>query len=277
MGLFSLEKLFGITIRESANDGSDFTNPDADYRRLFLGEDGQLHVKDSAGAVTDIGTATGGGGGRGEFATKYNPDHETPSTAVALQEEFNGSHGMAWDSAPATSDVTTYPGFLRFKGASAERYLTKAWTPGASDITIACKLSAALGTAWGSIALMVGSATGNPADGVYVIWQPNDATQASVALFNRNSSSFSQVAFVANGEKTRAVYDSMYLRLTRAITGPVWTAHYSSDGVTWSSLATTGSKALTVASFGIRLDSSTSDWKLDWIRCWTSIVEKVGA
>ena len=55
MGMFSLEKLFGVTIRESATDGSDFTNPDADYRRLFLGEDGQLHVKDSAGAVTGIG------------------------------------------------------------------------------------------------------------------------------------------------------------------------------------------------------------------------------
>ena len=56
-GLFSLAKLFGITIRESADDGSDFTNPDADYRRLFLGEDGQLHVKDSAGTVTDIGVS----------------------------------------------------------------------------------------------------------------------------------------------------------------------------------------------------------------------------
>ena len=43
MGLFSLEKLFGMTIRESATDGSDFTNPDADYRRLFLGEDGLPH------------------------------------------------------------------------------------------------------------------------------------------------------------------------------------------------------------------------------------------
>jgi hypothetical protein len=54
MGLFSVAKLFGMTIRESATDGSDFTNPDADYRRLFLGEDGQLHLKDSAGAVTDL-------------------------------------------------------------------------------------------------------------------------------------------------------------------------------------------------------------------------------
>lgn len=56
MAQFSLAKLFGMTIRESANDGSDFTNPDADYRRLFLGEDGFLHVKDSAGAVTDVAT-----------------------------------------------------------------------------------------------------------------------------------------------------------------------------------------------------------------------------
>jgi len=59
MGLFSVAKLFGMTIRESATDGSDFTNPDADYRRLFLGEDGQLHVKDSAGAVAHIGVPAG--------------------------------------------------------------------------------------------------------------------------------------------------------------------------------------------------------------------------
>src|SRR6186997_2222373 len=56
---FSTTPLFGMTIRESANDGSDFTNPGADYRRLFLGEDGQLHVKDSAGTVTDIGSTAG--------------------------------------------------------------------------------------------------------------------------------------------------------------------------------------------------------------------------
>lgn len=49
---------YGLTIRESQNDGSDFTvNTPADYRRLFLGEDGQLHAKDSAGAVTSIGAS----------------------------------------------------------------------------------------------------------------------------------------------------------------------------------------------------------------------------
>jgi hypothetical protein len=58
-GVFSTALLNGMTIRESATDGSDFTNPAADYRRLFLGEDGQLHVKDSAGSVTDIGSGSG--------------------------------------------------------------------------------------------------------------------------------------------------------------------------------------------------------------------------
>lgn len=59
-GVFSGAKLHAMTVRESADDGSDFTNPDADYRRLFLGEDGKLHVKDSAGAVTDPGGAAVG-------------------------------------------------------------------------------------------------------------------------------------------------------------------------------------------------------------------------
>jgi len=57
MTKFSDVPAAGITIRESADDGSDFTNPDADYRRLFLGEDGALHLKDSAGTVTDVSAA----------------------------------------------------------------------------------------------------------------------------------------------------------------------------------------------------------------------------
>ena len=44
---------YGLTLRESANDGSDFADPAADYRRLFLGEDGALHLRDSAGTVTN--------------------------------------------------------------------------------------------------------------------------------------------------------------------------------------------------------------------------------
>lgn len=59
-GVFSGAKLHAMTIRESTNDGSDFTNPDADFRRLFLGEDGLLWVKDSAGTVTHPYDGAGG-------------------------------------------------------------------------------------------------------------------------------------------------------------------------------------------------------------------------
>jgi hypothetical protein len=69
MGLIHTIKSFGLTIRESATDGSDFSNPDADYRVLFLGEDGLLHVKDSAGTVTDPYSA----GGAGESLAQHPP------------------------------------------------------------------------------------------------------------------------------------------------------------------------------------------------------------
>jgi len=61
MGAIEDHKVYGLKIRESANDGSDFGTPDTDYRFLFLGEDGKLHVKDAANAVSDPYTAGGGG------------------------------------------------------------------------------------------------------------------------------------------------------------------------------------------------------------------------
>lgn len=48
-----------LTLREVATDGSDNANAPDDCRRLFLGEDGKLHVKDSAGTVTDPYAAGG--------------------------------------------------------------------------------------------------------------------------------------------------------------------------------------------------------------------------
>lgn len=48
-----------LTLQEIANDGSDLTNPSADHRRLFLGEDGALHLMDSSGTVTDVGGGSG--------------------------------------------------------------------------------------------------------------------------------------------------------------------------------------------------------------------------
>lgn len=51
------EHIYGVQLRESADDGSDFSNADTDYRVLYLGEDGALHLKDSAGTVSDVAGA----------------------------------------------------------------------------------------------------------------------------------------------------------------------------------------------------------------------------
>lgn len=44
-----------VILEERATDGSDTSNPAADHRALFLGEDGSLHLRDSAGTVTNVG------------------------------------------------------------------------------------------------------------------------------------------------------------------------------------------------------------------------------
>ena len=41
-----------LDLEEVLSDGSTLSNPSADHRRLFLGEDGLLHLRDSAGAIT---------------------------------------------------------------------------------------------------------------------------------------------------------------------------------------------------------------------------------
>lgn len=46
------EPIYGLKVRESADDGSDFGVPEADYRIWFVGEDGYFHLKDAAGTVT---------------------------------------------------------------------------------------------------------------------------------------------------------------------------------------------------------------------------------
>jgi hypothetical protein len=99
---------FGLTVRESATDGSDFTNPVADYRRLFLGEDGQLHVKDAAGTVTDIGSGTGIAAtlldAKGDIIAASAADTAAKVTVGAngtvLEAASGAAAGVQWDYPP---------------------------------------------------------------------------------------------------------------------------------------------------------------------------------
>jgi hypothetical protein len=222
----------------------------------------------------------GGGGGRGEDADKYNPDHETPATTPADAEEFNGSTGMAWTSAPGVIDsLASKPGFYHIRGNTTERHLSKAWTPGATDLTIACKFSVSRGDVnTGGIGLYVGDATGNPANLVMCMVIMDSAGSVVLDYYNENGAgSFAQIGTPRIMDtSSRTLLESVYLRLTRLNSGPTWTAYVSTDGRTWMPHLTTGSKSLTVGAFGMRFDVS-HDITLDWIRVWSSIVAEVGA
>lgn len=100
MGALEESNVFGIRIRESANDGSDFANPPADYRVAFLGEDGVWHVKDSAGTVTN--PFTGGSGivdtimdAKGDIITATAADTPVRKAAGANGSLLMASSGQA--------------------------------------------------------------------------------------------------------------------------------------------------------------------------------------
>jgi hypothetical protein len=239
-----------------------------------------LDVSVTGSEATISATGGGSGGGRGEYASKYNPDHETPATTPADAEEFNGSTGMAWTSAPGVIDsLASKPGFYHIRGNTTERHLSKAWTPGATDLTIACKFSVSRGDVnTGGIGLYVGDATGNPANLVMCMVIMDSAGSVVLDYYNENGAgSFAQIGTPRIMDtSSRTLLESVYLRLTRLNSGPTWTAYVSTDGRTWMPHLTTGSKSLTVGAFGMRFDVS-HDITLDWIRVWSSIVAEVGA
>lgn len=95
MAAIENEHVYALQIRESADDGSDFGNPDSDYRYAFLGEDGALHLKDSAGTVTDVGGGVGGG-------IDGLPETRATRTSGNLSPNSNG----AWADLDTGLDLT---------------------------------------------------------------------------------------------------------------------------------------------------------------------------
>lgn len=79
--------IYGVHIRESANDGSDFSNAAADYRVAFLGEDGLWHFRDSAGAVT----AKGAGGSEVDYVQATANVNVTATTEGTANTIVTGS------------------------------------------------------------------------------------------------------------------------------------------------------------------------------------------
>lgn len=88
-------KFAKLIIQEAASDGSDFSNPDADYRVLFLGEDGLLHVRDSAGTVSSPYSSSGAFVGCSATRTT---DQTGVATATLTSVSFNGTDDFDTDA-----------------------------------------------------------------------------------------------------------------------------------------------------------------------------------
>jgi hypothetical protein len=85
-----------LTFEEILSDGSTLTNPAADHRRLFLGEDGLFHLRDSSGAITDVGS-----GGSGVTVQ----DEGTPLSTLGTTLNFAGA-GVTATGTGATKTIT---------------------------------------------------------------------------------------------------------------------------------------------------------------------------
>lgn len=143
MGAIENEHIYGLQIRESANDGSDFTNPDPDYRILFVGEDGLFHLRDSAGTVTtpSQGALADPMTTRGDMIVR-NASNATARLARGSADTYLGSDGTdlafssVTDAKLSTSDVTTNNastskhGFLKKLSNVSTEYMdgTGAWS-----------------------------------------------------------------------------------------------------------------------------------------------------
>ena len=128
MGLIHEDKAYALKIRESADDGSDFSNPEADYRMLFLGEDGTLKTKDSAGTVATIS----GGNPAAEDVT-FTPAGSIAATDVqaAIEEVAAeaGSSGFA-GYVPVVFPPVTPAGNTAAAGTASTAYMVPINVPG---------------------------------------------------------------------------------------------------------------------------------------------------
>jgi hypothetical protein len=190
--------IYGIHVRESANDGSDFTNAAADYRVLFLGEDGSLHLKDSSGTVTDIGSSAAGLA-HGVRATRASGDVSVGNnvlTTIPFTSEDYDTDTM--------HDNSTNPS--RFTIPSISGVTTGLWTIKASGYTNATTRTDAM---------FRKNAAGNPASGTVLAFTAASAATAVngfiiatdavlsagdyVELFVRSVGALGQVTYDAAG------------------------------------------------------------------------------
>jgi hypothetical protein len=188
MGALDTILIPSLRLEEIASDGSTLTNPAADSRRLFLGEDGLLHLIDSAGTVTDVGS--GGVATDAIFDAKGDLVGGTgANTAARLAVAANGSLLRA-----ASGQTTGLEWQLNNLAASAAPTVNEdsgdgysvgsIWIDTTNDKAYVC-LDASVGAAvWTETT--AGGGTGAPTAGKYLVGELHadlSAEKVNAALY----------------------------------------------------------------------------------------------
>lgn len=111
-----------LILEEVADDGSATVTPAADHRALFLGEDGLLHLKDSAGSVTTPGGGVSAGAITGSGLTMATNRllGRTTASSGAIEEITVGSGlSLSGGSLTATGGTTIIRGRVNGDGTIA--------------------------------------------------------------------------------------------------------------------------------------------------------------
>lgn len=206
-GVFSGAKLYGMTIRESANDGSDFTTPDADYRRLFLGEDGNLYTKDAADTVAAIGAAD---------VTAHTGDATDAHDASAISVLDTAGHFDATEVEAALAEA--YDDFEAHVGAADPHtgYVLESLLDAKGDIIAASADNTPAKVTVGTNGSTLRAASGETAG---IEWQKNSLANAVAPAVTDDSAS----GYTVGSRWIDTTNDKEYVCLDSTVGAAVWT------------------------------------------------------
>lgn len=230
-----------VYLEERLTDGSDTTTPAADHRSLFLGEDGLLHLKDSAAAVTDVG---GGGSGRALLdATTLDGTYGDDFTATSLDAKWTRQGTDVGDEAFDASSEGWMSVDLGELPAAASYHQT---------ITTADEFEVVLTSAY-----YVYNHAGNTNLGPYIV----DSAGGGVAMVTYGgtvklivltayawSADTSPVTVITLGDGNDWKDKKIWLSLVKR--GSLYFGRFSFDGSTWSRFTWHYTNSFTVAKVG---------------------------
>lgn len=252
-----------LTMEEILSDGSTLTNPAADSRRLFLGEDGQLHLRDSAGTVTN------------------------PAVNVPLVEPTVTEGQLGWD--PTGHTLQGYD-TQRARGLA-----TVGWTPWAAQpgnsLTNAWGTSRTLAANGGSIAVMI-DVHGQMLLDTVVLWNRDTATARSwrwdlyVQDLNNGNAGENTLRRVATANASDAFTPgAASVRTIVAASAPVylppgvyWLVIQNDHATSTFALGTTGMTLGLVNTAMTKTTTNPNGATLDFVAAtWTKVNDAVGA